>query len=152
MTTLLPALAVAFAAFCVWLTVRIVNRREQWAKRTLAGLIGLPVLYFASFGPICWLQDRRILPPMLAQRIYGPLGLILDNCCSDRISELVIDYGICCSGDANCQSAKTIVGLKMLRVRLQEIRKIKAYVSITFEEYDGSGCQVAIPDIPSRAK
>jgi len=152
MTILLPALGVAYAAFCVWLGVRVVNRRERWAKRTLAGLIGLPVLYAASFGPICWLQDRRILPPMLAQRIYGPFGFILDNCFSDRICEFVIDYGICCSGDANCQSAKTIVGLKMLRVRLQELRKIKAHVSDTFEEYDGSGCQVAIPDIPSRSK
>jgi hypothetical protein len=29
MTLLLPALAAAFAAFCVWLTVRIVNRWER---------------------------------------------------------------------------------------------------------------------------
>lgn len=36
MTMLLPTLAVAFAAFCVWLAVRIVNRRETWAKWTLA--------------------------------------------------------------------------------------------------------------------
>jgi len=35
LTTLLPTLAVV-AAFCVWLTVRIVNRRERWAKWTLA--------------------------------------------------------------------------------------------------------------------
>src|SRR5579872_127975 len=58
MTILLPALAVAFAAFCVWLTVRIVNRRERWAKRTLAVVVGLPVLYFASFGPWCWITSR----------------------------------------------------------------------------------------------
>ena len=54
MMILLPALAVAFAAFCVWLTVRIVNRRERWAKWTLAIVIGLPTLYVASFGPACW--------------------------------------------------------------------------------------------------
>lgn len=30
MTILLPALAVALAAFCIWLTVRIANRRERW--------------------------------------------------------------------------------------------------------------------------
>ena len=52
--TLLSALAVAFAAFCVWLTARIVNRRERWAKLTLATTIGLLVLYVASFGPACW--------------------------------------------------------------------------------------------------
>jgi hypothetical protein len=27
---LLSILSVAFAAFCVWLIVRIVNRRERW--------------------------------------------------------------------------------------------------------------------------
>jgi hypothetical protein len=43
--------AVAFAAICVWLGVRIYNRRERWAKRTLALLVGLPLLYVASFGP-----------------------------------------------------------------------------------------------------
>jgi hypothetical protein len=39
-----PMFGVAFAAFCVWLTVRIVNRRERWAIR-LAIVVGalLPV-------------------------------------------------------------------------------------------------------------
>jgi hypothetical protein len=32
MTILLPALAIAFAAVCVWLGVRFYNRRERWAK------------------------------------------------------------------------------------------------------------------------
>ena len=54
MAIILPALAVAFAAFCVWLTVRIVNRRERWAKWTLAAVVSLPVLYVASYGPACW--------------------------------------------------------------------------------------------------
>jgi hypothetical protein len=39
MNVLFPALAVAFSAFCVWLAVRIVNRRERWAKWTGVGLI-----------------------------------------------------------------------------------------------------------------
>jgi hypothetical protein len=30
MTVILPVPAVALAAFCVWLTVRIVNRKERW--------------------------------------------------------------------------------------------------------------------------
>ena len=47
MTIVLPALGVAFAATRVWLTVRIVNRREKWLIRLtanaglLAGLINL---------------------------------------------------------------------------------------------------------------
>jgi hypothetical protein len=54
MTIVLPTLAVAFAALCVWLTVRIVNRRERWAKWTLATTVCVPMLYVLSFGPACW--------------------------------------------------------------------------------------------------
>ncbi|MBI3865241.1 MAG: hypothetical protein HY290_25480 [Planctomycetia bacterium] len=43
-----------FAALCIWLTVRIVNRRERWAKWTQAVVVGIPVLYVLSFGPACW--------------------------------------------------------------------------------------------------
>ncbi len=59
MTIILPTLAVSFAAFCVWLAVRIINRRERWAKWTLAALVGIPVLYVASFGPACWIYLRN---------------------------------------------------------------------------------------------
>jgi hypothetical protein len=58
MSIVLPALAVAFAAICVWLAVRIFNRRERWAKWTLAVSIGIPALYMLSFGPACWLASR----------------------------------------------------------------------------------------------
>jgi hypothetical protein len=54
MIILLPALAIAFAAFCVWLGVRVYNRRERWAKWTLGvTVLGLPVVYVLSFGPAC---------------------------------------------------------------------------------------------------
>ena len=59
MTTVLTLPAVAFAAFCVWLTVRIVNRRERWAKWTLAAVVGVPMLYVATFGPWCWIVSHR---------------------------------------------------------------------------------------------
>lgn len=74
MSILLPAVVVAFAAFCVWLTVRIVNRRERWAKWTLAAVVfGLPVLYVASFGPACWVaadQGQIANVPV----VYWPIG------------------------------------------------------------------------------
>ena len=54
MSIILPALAVAFAAFCVWLTVRIVNRRERWAKWTAAAM-AVVILYVLSIGPSAWL-------------------------------------------------------------------------------------------------
>ena len=45
MALALLIVGIAFAAFCVWLTVRIIDRRERWAKWTLAGAIGLPALW-----------------------------------------------------------------------------------------------------------
>jgi multisubunit Na+/H+ antiporter MnhE subunit len=41
----LSIFGVAFAALCVWLTVRIINRRERWAKWTLAAalVMGCPL-------------------------------------------------------------------------------------------------------------
>jgi ABC-type branched-subunit amino acid transport system permease subunit len=55
--TILPALAAAFAAFCVWLTVRISNRREKpglgfWATVVVAVVVGA-ALFFLFTAP--WL-------------------------------------------------------------------------------------------------
>ena len=60
MTILLPALAVAFAAFCVWLTVRVVNRRERWAKQTLTIAVTVMVWPIIA-GAILWLAHFGIL-------------------------------------------------------------------------------------------
>src|SRR5579872_938716 len=58
MAVALSIFGVALAAFCVWLGVRIVNRRERWARRTLAVVVALPVLYVAGFGPAVWIKFR----------------------------------------------------------------------------------------------
>jgi hypothetical protein len=76
MTILLPTLAVAFAAFCVWLTVRIVNRRERWAKWTLIALVVLFFAYPLSIGPLFWLADHGFIPDPAKQPlryVYYPL-------------------------------------------------------------------------------
>jgi hypothetical protein len=86
-TILLPALAVAFAAFCVWLVVRIVNRRELWAKRAATWmLVGMPSLYLIGFGPACWwLSELWVSQPApsftfrSAPRIYAPMGWIIQR-------------------------------------------------------------------------
>jgi hypothetical protein len=73
---LLSTLAVAFAAFCVWLTVRIVNRRERWAKWMLAAVVGGPALYVAGFGPAMWITVRtrgRILGLDAFVMVYEPV-------------------------------------------------------------------------------
>lgn len=70
------ATAVAFAAFCIWLAVRIVNRRERWAKWALIAVISPPVLYIASFGPVCWWASTNRMPGSAmnaAMTIYQPL-------------------------------------------------------------------------------
>jgi len=73
--------AVAFAAFWVWFGARIFNRRERWAKWTLAAVVGLPALYVASFGPACWMTAQTWNHSGAPSRqrgmsIYFPLGAI----------------------------------------------------------------------------
>jgi len=52
------ALGVAYAAGFVWLLVRIVNRRQRWAKWTAVGLAILAPLYVLSSGPTMTLGWR----------------------------------------------------------------------------------------------
>ena len=78
MTIILPALAVAFAAFCVWLTMRTINRRERWAKWTLAAAVGVPALYVVSFGPACWISSQTLdrvdrIEAQTLNMIYQPI-------------------------------------------------------------------------------
>jgi hypothetical protein len=61
MALLVSIVGTAFAAVCVWLGVRIVNRRERWAKRTAMAVVALlPILYLASFGPACWWLAKTV--------------------------------------------------------------------------------------------
>jgi len=70
----LPVLGLIFAAFCIWLGVRLVNRREQWAKWTLATVAGLPLLYVASFGPACWASSHAEFGAGAVTVVYRPLA------------------------------------------------------------------------------
>ena len=83
MALALAIFGVTFAAFCVWLTVRIINRRERWAKWTAVALFGMPVLYVASFGPACWWLSApsdiglgNALDTVSAPTVYAPIGEI----------------------------------------------------------------------------
>jgi hypothetical protein len=51
MTMLLAILGFAFAAICVWFGVRLVNRRQRWAKRLTVALVVVLVGYPLSIGP-----------------------------------------------------------------------------------------------------
>src|SRR5579872_4184826 len=76
MAILLSAAGVAFAAFCIWLGVRIVNRRERWAKRTaVAVLVIVVMIYPLSVGPVVWLDSRGAIPAgaiSSLETIYAP--------------------------------------------------------------------------------
>jgi hypothetical protein len=61
--TVFPALCLAFAAFAVWLTVRLVNRQERWAKRTAIGM-GAALVLFVVLAPVLqtikWCGDTAL--------------------------------------------------------------------------------------------
>jgi hypothetical protein len=100
MTIILPALAVAFAAFCVWLGVRIVNRREKWAKWTLALTVALPVLYVGSFGPACRLIEEgnvSINSPWC--RVYYPLAQLASSTSPSLSKDVICRWASACDGD-----------------------------------------------------
>ena len=58
-----PALCVAFAAFAVWLAVRLVNRQERWAKQTAIGM-GAALVLFLALAPalrsLYWCGDTKL--------------------------------------------------------------------------------------------
>ena len=79
------------AAIFVWLTVRVINRRERWAKWTLATVVAMPTLYFASFGPACWLVSRNEDSDTELPKIYTPIGWLCWN--SPIVRRVMEGYG-----------------------------------------------------------
>ena len=71
MAVAISIFGVAVAAFCLWLTVRIVNRRERWAKwmAVIVALVGYPL----SFGPVCWLAGRNLIDLHCVAVSYQPV-------------------------------------------------------------------------------
>jgi hypothetical protein len=54
MSSPLLIVGVSFAAVCIWLTVRIINRREQWAIWAAVGLFVVLFLALPSLRTTCW--------------------------------------------------------------------------------------------------
>jgi len=73
MAIVLSVLGVAFAAFCIWLAVRIFNRRERWAKWLAVGTFLGAELYLLSFGPASWLVGHSYLPARPTWWVFRPL-------------------------------------------------------------------------------
>lgn len=72
-------LAVTFVALCIWLTVRVMNRRERWARRVLLVVVGLPALYLASLGPACWISSRANVGQRDVALLYSPMTWMFGN-------------------------------------------------------------------------
>ncbi len=91
MGTFLAFFGVSFVAFCVWLTIRIVNRRERWAKRTAWGVSSLLLLYPLSLGPACRIaatpMDFGFIFPAAPAWMspYWPLGWLATDGAPARI-------------------------------------------------------------------
>jgi hypothetical protein len=78
MAVALAVFGFAFAAFSIWLTVRVINRHERWAKWTLALAVVVPALYVASVVPAMWLARHDYLPAWMKTAcgyLYQPLFL-----------------------------------------------------------------------------
>lgn len=92
MGIVLPTLAVAFAAFCVWLGVRIFNRRERWAKWTAVGLIVM-LAYPLGFGPACWISSRTDTGAGLVAFAYQPvIRIIFERAAPDSVVNAIVKY------------------------------------------------------------
>src|SRR5262245_50631069 len=76
MVIALSIFGITYAAFCVWLTVRIVNRREKWAKWTAVALAVLAVVYAVSAGPLGWMILHGYVPNYSYDEFYSPLSLL----------------------------------------------------------------------------
>jgi hypothetical protein len=79
MSDALPAFVTAFAAVCLWLAIRVVNRRQLWASWSLALAVSIPALYAVSFGPACWLNERGYLSDWDVIDLYGPILKLESN-------------------------------------------------------------------------
>src|SRR5262245_35651024 len=79
-TEVFAAAGLVFAAFCIWLGIRIANRREKRAKRTAIALAVLMLVYVLSIGPVNWIESRVETPEFVEEaqyHFYYPLDSIM---------------------------------------------------------------------------
>ncbi|MSR56962.1 MAG: hypothetical protein EXS05_04740 [Planctomycetaceae bacterium] len=79
MTIVLPALAMSAAAFAIWLTVRIINRRERWTKWTAVLVVVAILGYPLSVGPACWFSSQTGIGARAVTVLYVPLLSAIDE-------------------------------------------------------------------------
>jgi hypothetical protein len=77
--TIIGVVGVASVGFAIWLTVRIINRRERWAKRLAVATAVLLLAYPLSEGPANWLDGRGLLPNWSYRPLFGNLYVPLNE-------------------------------------------------------------------------
>jgi len=76
---LLAVFACSFAALGVRLTIRVINRRERWAKRTLLIVtLGSLVFYVLALGPVVYLDQRGLISQTEFELLVFPFKLCSD--------------------------------------------------------------------------
>jgi hypothetical protein len=73
-----------FVSIGVWLVVRIVNRKERWAKWTAVALATTPALYVLSSGPMTVIAMHRKITTTSTVFPDGTEGFA---------SEIAVDFG-----------------------------------------------------------
>jgi hypothetical protein len=87
--------AASYAAFCIWLAVRFINRRERWVKRSLIAVGFLTILLYPwTWGPAIFVVERLGTPPwaVTAMEVYRPLIPIVTRWGRARILRPYIIY------------------------------------------------------------
>jgi len=113
MATVLSALGVAFAALCVWLAVRLINRgwrpgRRFWFITPLVLLVG----YAVSLGPACWWQlyahpIQGMIPTRRAPHpptFYWPIGWLAAHA-PDPVRDTIVWYATLFGADTSLYMA-----------------------------------------------
>jgi hypothetical protein len=97
------SVAVIFVAVLIWLTVRVINRRERRAKWSLAAMLSMPVLYLASWPAMIWLNIHVHHPDALAVLLAiacYPVGFALNGGAPDWFRDGMISYLLICGGES----------------------------------------------------
>jgi|GEM_PF-1665285 len=75
-----------FTSVFIWLVVQVMNRRDRWAKWSLAAMLSMPILYVASWPPVArlstWLDSHGFFPDALQgvlAIVYYPAGMTVNG-------------------------------------------------------------------------
>src|SRR5262245_34290699 len=73
------------------------ERKPLWPWIVIL-LIGLPVLYVASFGPVCWLAERHLIPTSSVE-VCRPLARLAARC-PDSVMSAYMAYVRFCTPES----------------------------------------------------